>query len=513
MSGQLTNEGPSPLTEAFQPSALALSFKDMFESFIDPVMTADLDRRITYVNAAFERTFGFRADEVLGQPTGCVYAYPERFEEFGRMIREQSAKGAFRGQNDYRCKNGATFVGETTISSLKDAAGAAVGFIAVIRDVTEQVALQRRFAHQAEFIQRVIQNIPAGICYIDRHLTYRWVNPSFLALLDVTPERLLGRTVREAFPEMADQIEPLLRGVFETGEPHHGQSFPFVFDTHGRKKHTYWDFTYQPFVGEEGRQDGALVLAIEVSERVEKERADQSRLEALQQADRMKDEFLSVVSHELRTPLNFIQGFASILDDEVAGPLTPDQHRYVQRILTGSDTLTAIVSDLLDLSRLKAGKLPLTLAPLNVAALIRETATTMHAEGQFSQCEVFVDVPLDLPLMADREALVRIIRNFVGNALKHAAPRTLRLHARPEGTGVRIEVSDDGRGIPLEHQAKIFDAFLQLDMSNTRKAGGVGLGLSICRALIEAHGGELGVDSEPGRGATFWVQLPVTSRV
>jgi signal transduction histidine kinase len=311
------------------------------------------------------------------------------------MIRENSAKGAFRGHNEYRRQDGPTFIGETTISSLKDANGTATGFIAMIRDVTEHFAMLKRLDHQSDFIARIVQNIPAGVCYIDGSLRYRWVNPSFLALLQVTPERMLDRTVREAFPEAADQIEGLLQGVIDTGIPYDGHSFPFVYDTPAGKRHTYWDFTYQPFIDESGRQDGVLVLAVEVSERVEMERSQQERFEALRAADRLKDDFLNVLSHELRTPLNFIQGFASVLDDEVAGPLNDDQHRYVQRILKGSELLTSIVSDLLDLSRLKAGKLPLAPVLTDLGALVTETLGAMAAEGQGEGWALTVDLPTE----------------------------------------------------------------------------------------------------------------------
>jgi signal transduction histidine kinase len=231
----------------------------------------------------------------------------------------------------------------------------------------------------------------------------------------------------------------------------------------------------------------------------------------LRQADRYKDDFLAIISHELRTPLNAVLGFGSVLQDEVAGPLNANQHAYLGKILASADALLGLVTDLLDMSRVQAGKFvlePRSTTFQEVAAGVLTRLTPMADRGG----QTLVDrVPADLPpLLADPQRVDQILTNLVGNALKFTGPGDqVELTARMEGAALRCEVRDAGDGIPPEHLDKLFLPFSQLDSGRTRKAGGTGLGLSICKALVEAHGGSIGVDSVPGGGSTFWFTLPL----
>ncbi|MDB5098357.1 MAG: multi-sensor signal transduction histidine kinase [Cyanobacteria bacterium RYN_339] len=236
----------------------------------------------------------------------------------------------------------------------------------------------------------------------------------------------------------------------------------------------------------------------------------QERVRALEAADKAKDQFLGILSHELRTPLNAIQGFGSVLEDGIVGELVPDQARFVAKIMEASDSLLALVNDLLDMSRVQAGKFTLdrehvALPPLCERALAAVSGQT-DAKGQ----RLVADIPADLPTVdADPLRVSQVLTNLVTNAIKFTSEGgTITVRARVDGAVVRFEVSDTGVGIPDAEQARIFLAFTQVDMSDTRQKGGVGLGLSIVKALVEAHGGDVGVSSQVGQGATFWFTLP-----
>jgi PAS domain S-box-containing protein len=257
-----------------------------------------------------------------------------------------------------------------------------------------------------------------------------------------------------------------------------------------------------------------LGTILDITERhlLEAERADnqEARIETLQRADQLKDQFLSILSHELRTPLNAIQGFGSVLEDELAGPLSPLQHAYLTKMLAGSDLLLALVSDLLDMSRIQAGKFTIAFEPVRFAAVASSVADSLASLASQKRLGLALDIAPDLPpLTADAQRVGQVLTNLISNAIKFT-PEGGQIHvtARQERDHVLCEVVDTGEGIRPDDLPRLFQRFTQLDMSTTRQKGGTGLGLSICKAIVEAHGGHIGVRSELGKGSTFWFTLP-----
>jgi signal transduction histidine kinase len=246
------------------------------------------------------------------------------------------------------------------------------------------------------------------------------------------------------------------------------------------------------------------------TEVVERTQELQAANERLRQTDRYKDEFLSVISHELRTPLNFITGFASILDDEIDGPLNERQHQHLNKILSGSERMLHLVNDLLDFAKLQAGKFELAPAPTPYAPLVEEVASALRplADHKHVKLQLQVDVP-GAPVL-DESRVVQVLTNLISNAIKFTAPEgTILIRAAAKDGWLLTEVTDSGVGIAEMDLPKLFNRFRQLDMSTTREAGGTGLGLAISKALVEAHGGEIGVKSQVGEGSTFWFRLPL----
>ncbi|MDB5100863.1 MAG: Sensory transduction histidine kinase [Cyanobacteria bacterium RYN_339] len=360
---------------------------------------------------------------------------------------------------------------------------------------------------EKRFIENLIRHVPSGIAYLDRHLVFRWVNPEYAASSGVALEAFAGRHYTDVFP-WAQVPNPRFDEVLEHGQPSRLQGLG-VPNEHGEM--TYWDVVYVPVFGEAGGVDGLLLMSQDASARVRGEQLQAEQIAQLQQVDRLKDEFLSILSHELRTPINAVMGFASILDDEVAGPLTADQHRYAQRILTSADVLLALIDDLLDMSRIQAGKFSLSPQGIQIADAVGSALATLAPLAAQKRQELRTELPADLPtLLADPQRVSQVITNLVGNAIKFGPEGSqIAIRARRLDGHVRVEVQDQGEGIPAADVPRLFKRFTQLDTGNRRRAGGTGLGLSIVKALVEAHGGEAGVESEPGQGATFWFTLPV----
>jgi signal transduction histidine kinase len=232
------------------------------------------------------------------------------------------------------------------------------------------------------------------------------------------------------------------------------------------------------------------------------------------EVDRMKSTFVSMASHELRTPLNAILGYAEMLREAVYGPLLDKQNGVIERIMANTGQMVSLVNNLLDQAEIEAGRLALNVTSFAPADLIDGVQSVMGVLAQAKGLELTSYIADDVPatLSGDRQRLHQILVNLVGNAIKFTEQGAVHVRAyRPNASHWALEVSDTGRGIPSEAQARIFDPFRQADDLVTREHAGFGLGLSIVRQLITMMGGEITLASEVGRGSTFTVLLPLAS--
>jgi signal transduction histidine kinase len=240
-----------------------------------------------------------------------------------------------------------------------------------------------------------------------------------------------------------------------------------------------------------------------------------SRLNAeLDQAGKLKDQFLANVSHELRTPLNSVIGFSDLLltADATERALSETQRDYVDTIARNGRNLLAVINDLLDLSKIAAGRMELRLESLALATVLREAADTVRTQLDLRQHQLVLDPPpAPVTVTADHGRVRQVLLNLLSNAIKfttNGGRITLGARLEDDGRRVRVAVSDTGIGIAPADQRKLFQEFVQLDASPSRHYEGTGLGLALSRRLVELHGGAIGVESELGKGSTFWFTLP-----
>jgi signal transduction histidine kinase/CheY-like chemotaxis protein len=245
---------------------------------------------------------------------------------------------------------------------------------------------------------------------------------------------------------------------------------------------------------------------------------EQAREDALGAA-RAKSEFLANMSHEIRTPMTAILGFADALHDDLGEQgASPEAHRALATIRRNSEHLLAVLNDILDLSKIEAGKLELEEIPCSPAELVLDAVGLLRARATEKRLELTVDLAENMPaaIATDPTRVRQILLNLIGNAIKFTEAGSVRVHARIEyALGDRagwlvIEVADTGIGISPEQRARLFSPFTQADTSTSRRFGGTGLGLAICSRVVELLGGSIEVESEPGRGSTFRVALPAT---
>jgi two-component system, NtrC family, sensor histidine kinase KinB len=227
----------------------------------------------------------------------------------------------------------------------------------------------------------------------------------------------------------------------------------------------------------------------------------------LREVDRLKSEFIATASHELRTPLTSVQMGVHLLLEGAAGELNDKQTEVLGACREDCERLDKLMRDLLDLSRIEAGESQPELKPIKARELILDEAEILRPQVEARALSFGVDIPVDLPLiMADRSQIERVVANLVVNAIRYTRQGEIRIGAELRGHYVAVAVSDTGEGIPPEYLPHIFDKFVQVPGAAT---GGAGLGLAICRLIVEAHGGQISVQSEIGHGSTFTFTLPV----
>ncbi|MFI4941140.1 MAG: response regulator, partial [Burkholderiales bacterium] len=258
------------------------------------------------------------------------------------------------------------------------------------------------------------------------------------------------------------------------------------------------------------QKNGDLEQAIEQLRERQREIAEKNQ--QLEQASRLKSDFLSNMSHEIRTPMNAILGFAYLLEQR---QLEQDSADLVKKIRNAGRTLQSIINDVLDFSKIEAGRLEIEHAPFRIIDILDNLSAIMAANAGHKDLELVISPPPDIDgqLLGDVLRLEQILINLTSNAIKfsdHGAIKVgISLLAQDDQVAtLRFSVSDSGIGIPIDKQTQIFAAFSQADASTTRRFGGTGLGLTICRHLVNKMGGEIGVISEPGRGSEFWFTVP-----
>jgi PAS domain S-box-containing protein len=376
-----------------------------------------------------------------------------------------------------------------------------MAFGAQLGAAVENAQLYDEVAKGKAYIENLVENAPDVIVCTDLTDRIQTWNRGAEVLFGYSKEEAIGQPMAMLLPEeRAHQIEEIRVKVRISG------ALRDLELRSQRKDGTliYLSLSASAIRAADGEITGLLTVAKDISEKKRFERR-------LKELDQMKSDFVSNVSHELRTPLTAIKGSVDNMMDGITGPLTEKQARYLARIKSNADRLGRLISDLLDLSKIEAGKIDLRPAHLPVEALVKEVAEVLRAvaaEKLISLEVVSSDGPVGV--WADRDKVVQIFMNLIGNALKFT-PLNGRVTIAVEKTDpewVKCSVTDTGPGIPGPEAVRIFDKFYQIEQSNKQKTKGTGLGLTIARALVEMHGGRIWIESEIGKGSVFLFTLP-----
>jgi PAS domain S-box-containing protein len=395
-----------------------------------------------------------------------------------------------------------------------------------IRDLTKREQAARAQAQVDGRFRELLEAAPDAIIEVDHEGRIVLMNRVTEKTFGYTRHELLGQSVDVLFPDQLCGAHAGHRARFEADPVTRPTGMGMVL--HGRRKDgssVPVEISLSPVRSKEGFRATAIIR--DVTERALSEdrlrtlREDYTReLELrhgeIERANRMKSEFMANMSHELRTPLHTIIGFSEILGEQVKGPLNTDQQRFVNHIHKDAQHLLALINEILDLSRIEAGKLLLNREVLELGGVIDDALSSFRPRFVAKSIEVSVHIAWPVNVEGDRLRTRQIVTNLLSNALKFtAAGGRVCVDVEPEPDGfarvafARVSVSDTGIGIPLAQHEAIFDKFHQIEPAMSGIRDGTGLGLTITKRLVQAHGGRIWLESEPGRGSRFTFTIPL----
>jgi PAS domain S-box-containing protein len=493
---------------------------------------------IQLFNVGAERMLGYAAADVLNTITPADISDPQELiaradtlsVELGTTISpgfDALVFKASRGIEDiyeltYIRKDGSRFPAIVSVTALRNDQGGIIGYLLIGTDNTarkrveaEQQKLDQRLRDQHFYTRSLIESNIDALMTTDAAGIITDVNRQMEALTGCTRDELIGAPFKNYFtdPERAAAgIKLVLREKKVTN---------YELTARARDgKMTVVSYNATTFYDRDRTLQGVFAAARDITERKHIEQILQEKnlelesaksiaeqtVKRLEEVEQLKKGFLSTVSHELRTPLTSIRGSLGLLASGAAGPLSDNVVEVVALAERNAIRLMALIEDILDLERLETGKIELQMTRVPIASILRRAMESLAAFGAHG---VTVDAPnVSSSIDVDADRIVQVLVNLLSNAVKFSPPGgVVTIAVTVDGQWTEFRVIDHGRGVPAVHRRAIFERFRQVDPSDAREKGGAGLGLAICKSIVEQHGGSIGVESEEGAGSAFWFRL------
>ena len=384
------------------------------------------------------------------------------------------------------------------------------GFHAVARDISEKHHFINQIKESEEKYLGIISNMNLGLLEVDREEVIRFANQRFCVMSGYERSELIGRKARDLFLP-SDHREQALK-VNERRKAGKSDAYELEIETK-QKIRKWWLISGAPLRNNEGEVMGSIGIHLDITEQKELEESLIESKRIAEESSAAKEIFLANMSHEIRTPMHGIIGMSRLLEN---APLNAREHQYLQAIQKSSRTLLEIINDILDLSKVNSGKIEVQNAPFSLVELMGNAlsgAEYLATEKDLILTSNTDSLSEDIVLVGDSILLLRILTNLLSNAIKFTLQGEVSLNGRVElqKTGKAIAhfvIKDTGIGIPKEKISNIFESFERIESKNRPNIPGTGLGLTICKQLVQIQGGEISVESEEGKGSSFLVSLP-----
>ncbi|MBE9504411.1 MAG: PAS domain S-box protein, partial [Proteobacteria bacterium] len=480
------------------------------------IVIADTNGKIEYVNSAFTQTTGYELEKIRGKRISIIKSNIHPPEFYKEMWKTVTSGKTWIGDICNRGQKGDLLWEYLSVSPIKNSKGEITNIVSVKMDDTERKRAKEALWKSEEKFRSISASAQDAIIMKDNDGNISFWNNAAEMIFGYTESEALGKNLHmllspkryheknlPAFNEFRKTGQGSLIGTTVEVEAikKDGSEFPIELSISAVQLDGLWS---------------SIGIIRDMTERKRAEEDLRQAKEVAEDANRSKSEFLATMSHELRTPLNAIIGFSKVLLEGVVGELNKEQKKDVNYILSGGNQLLNLVNDILDISKIEAGKLIIENELLNLNDIIDNVINIVSLPAEKKSLTLDVEYGNDSPLniFGDAARLQQVILNFVSNAVKFTDNGLvfIKIECRENKENdaiVKVSVKDSGIGIAKEELENIFEKFTQADSSTTRKYGGTGLGLAISKKLVELMGGTIDVSSQPGEGSTFWFELPL----
>ena len=474
------------------------------ESSEDAIMSKSFNGIIKTWNRGAELTFGYRANEIIGRHFSVLFPNELLNEESELIQTGEKPTRVKQFEAMGIRKNGEHFPISLMVSPVIDGKGNIIGISKIARDITAQKQAEVTLRESERRIRNLLEYSPVGIALTDTAAGVVFVNERWTKLTGLTLEEAKG--ARWATAVHPDDRERIFTEWMENSPVEEESKYEFRFQTRTGTTTEVIARTSKQY-DENGVFSGYLATVADISEikrlQTDLEEARDAALESVQ----IKSEFLANMSHEIRTPMNGVIGMTEML---LTTKLDDEQREQAEIIKSCADGLLNIINDILDFSKIEAGKLLFETIDFNLSQTVESTVEIFAGQVRHKEIEIisFIESDVNTDLRGDPGRLRQVLNNLIGNAIKFTEKgevviRVFKEKSSDKSCRLRFAISDTGIGIKPEAQKRLFQAFTQADGSMTRKFGGTGLGLAISKRLVELMGGEISVESEPGKGSVF----------
>ncbi len=475
----------------------------IYQVSLDPIIVIDNDGTIREFNRAAEHTFACQRDKAIGTPVAQLLHHSARTRFQKNVDRYQaSGDGSMVGRTvELLClrKGGEHFIAEMALQPIPfEDVGRLVIFL---RDITARKGAEVAIKDSQRLYASLVENLPLCVMRKDRDGRFTFANRAFCKMVERPLEKLLGKTDFDLYShELAEKFRRDDAHVCETGESFESTEVNLAPDGIERHVHVMKTAVHDSADAIIGTQ----VMFLDITDRVRAEQAVMHTARELEQSNIDLQQFAYIASHDLQAPLRGIAGFAQFLQSEYQGKLDATADEYIGQIVSGAQRMQQLINDLLGYSRVQSCSRPF--APVNLADVFDDVVKMLLAEIGDSGGKVTRG---ELPIVGgDPVQFFQLLQNLISNGLKyrnHIVPN-VQVTSERNDQGWTIAVRDNGIGIESRHLERIFDIFFRLHTQE--KYPGTGIGLAVCRRIVLRHGGRIWVESEFGRGSTFYFTLP-----
>ena len=459
----------------------------------------DASQRYRFVNQTYEQWFQCRKEDILGFTVEEVIG-TEAYQKAKPYIEQALAGERVTYEGELPYNSGKRYVSAVLLPQWDQKQQTVLGYYALITDITARKEAELAVQRTNQKLEALLNYAPVVITIFDRDGRYLDINSTGAEIIGLSREEVMGRKFSELLPEtIAQKFYTRIEEIVATGN-----SLIVEDDLEQDQQVRTFESILFPIIDEDGNIERIGAIATEITDRKQMEQKLIAAKEEAEAATLAKSDFLATMSHEIRTPLNGVIGMLSLLKES---NLTSEQRSRLDLAATSANALLSLINDVLDFSKLDARKLKLEEVEFDLRQELEQLTKTMALKAQEKGLELILDLRgiEQANVKGDPSRLRQIVNNLVSNAIKFTEEGEILIRCDLEQVGNSLSgaVSDTGIGIPQEKLNSLFDRFTQVDTSTTRQYGGTGLGLAITKELCQVMGGNLGVETEAGKGSCF----------